>query len=144
MNCALMLTRIAYFATGMIDELPPAQSTQHWVGLCQAPPARLVRDTAAAAPSACRRGKEQVRDEEEKFASSSEESKNKSSEGSERTESNKDEQEKRIREALRERPAIMAERAQWETRLNEYKERQVCIKKQGLERRHAQGEQKQS
>ena len=27
MNCALMLTRIAYFATGMIDELPPAQST---------------------------------------------------------------------------------------------------------------------
>ena len=29
MNCGPMLTKIAYFAIGMIDELPPAQGTAH-------------------------------------------------------------------------------------------------------------------
>ena len=31
MNCALMLTRIAYFAVGMIEDLPPSQPLKQWL-----------------------------------------------------------------------------------------------------------------
>ena len=31
MNCALMLTRIAYFAVGLIEELPPSQPLKQWL-----------------------------------------------------------------------------------------------------------------
>ena len=118
-----MLTRIAYYAIGMIDELPSAQSTQHWVGLCQTPRTKTVKETAVAAPSARTRGKERAREEEEKYASSSsEESEKESSKDSKKIESDEDEQEKKTREALQSRPAISAERARWEACLDKYKE----------------------
>ncbi|KAI5078964.1 hypothetical protein GOP47_0006635 [Adiantum capillus-veneris] len=43
MNCGLALTRLAYFAVGMIDELPPAGSMEEWTVKSQFLAARTVR-----------------------------------------------------------------------------------------------------
>ena len=39
MNCAFMLTRIAYFAVGMIEDLPPSQPLKQWLEQSQNPQA---------------------------------------------------------------------------------------------------------
>lgn len=43
MNCYPMLTHICYFAVGMIDELPPPIALDKWLGVCQAPPSINIR-----------------------------------------------------------------------------------------------------
>ena len=51
MNCALMLTKVAYFAVGMIDELPPSQPLKQWLEQSQNPQARTVKDRTESSSS---------------------------------------------------------------------------------------------
>ena len=51
MNCALMLTRIAYFAVGMIEELPPSQPLKQWLEQSQNPQARTIKDRTESSSS---------------------------------------------------------------------------------------------
>lgn len=114
MNCGPMLTRIAYFAMGMIDELPEAQSIAYWIDQSQTPQANTVKEIKEAAPSTRTRSKKQLEEKKSTpLESSSEEEKDESSDNFERTESD-DEEMKEIKEELKEKPTIFEQRARWE------------------------------
>lgn len=143
LNCTLMLTRIAYYATGMIDELPPPQTTAHWVSLSSGPAPRTVRERTAAAPGTRTRSTERARDQAERTASSSsEDSESEDQESSEKTETDEEEQYKDLEEALKERPAISAQRARWERILEERRQRELRTKR-SYERRQRVGKVKE-
>ena len=109
MNCALMLTRIAYFAVGMIEELPPSQPLKQWLEQSQNPQARTMRDRTESSSSTKTRSRDKRKVQEEEKESDKEDTEEErdrdSSHDSERTESD-DETSKKIREELKEKPAI--------------------------------------
>ena len=72
MNCALMLTRVAYFAVGMIDELPPSQPLKQWLEQSQNPQARTVKDRTESSSSTRTMSKEKRKIQEEEKESDKE------------------------------------------------------------------------
>ena len=122
-NCCPMITRICYYAVGMIDELPPPIALDQWLEVCQAPPLVTVRAEGASASTPKKKGKATRSKGKAKAAmrgrvtpsKSSASSKVKTTEpddDSERTDIN--EEKKKIKEELRNQPAVSAQRKQWE------------------------------
>ena len=77
MNCGLALTRLAYFAVGMIEELPPAGSMEELIAKSQLPAAKTIRPRKEGGTSSQRptRAGAQTREEEKEEESLFEESK---------------------------------------------------------------------
>ena len=65
MNCGLALTRLAYFAVGMIDELPPAGSMEELIAKSQLPVAKTVKARKEAGTSTQRTTRGVVQIEEQ-------------------------------------------------------------------------------
>lgn len=66
LNCGLALTRLAYFAVGMIEDLPPPPAMEELLARSQLPVARTVRKKKEAGPSSQRPARTSAPIEEEK------------------------------------------------------------------------------
>lgn len=107
-----MLTRICYFAVGMIDELPPLVGLEDWLQLCETSLPQTVK--AEGEPTSIWRstGAKKKAKEAKKsqitpsLSSSSEDEKTDEDNDSEKIET--DDEEKKIKEELRNHPAISA------------------------------------
>ena len=101
MNCGLMLTRVAYFAVGMLEDLPPTQPLKQWLEQNQNPLAKTVRDRTESSSSTRTQAQDKKKAQEKDKESKKEETKEEredteSSNDSKRTKS-KDETTKKIK-----------------------------------------------
>lgn len=107
MNCGLMLTRLAYFAIGMLDDLPEAHKIEDWIAKCQLATPRAVKDPQEGeGPSRSTRSQGQVEEEEKEEEIKSVDSE--SSADSEETESEQGE------DPFEEHPAQTEQWEKWE------------------------------
>ena len=73
MNCGLMLTRVAYFAVGILEDLPPSEPLKQWLEQNQNPQAKIVRERTKSLSSTRTRSRDKKRVHEEERESEKEE-----------------------------------------------------------------------
>ena len=150
MNCCHMMTRICYYAVGMIDDLPPPINLDQWLAVCTAPPPVTIKaeGETTSTPKKKKGTKTRAQSKGKKIsrATPSESSASTSSESSEEEvdseETETDEEQRKLKEELSNRPAVSKQRKQWEdiSKNIRKKEQRAKIKQ---DRRKERNEQKE-
>ena len=116
MNCCHMMTRICYYAVGMIEELPPPIKLKQWLEVCTAPPPITVKPKGISAGTPTTKKGRKTRSQTKAKRPTDSESSAASDEETEEEEvdSEKTDTDDEIKKELQNKPAISKQRRQWE------------------------------